>query len=212
MLTINQFKKGKMKTSNKYRYFFVLVVLAALGFVSCSKDDETVIVPKTTEEYRLQMSEFVAAEKAVVDSCVIGYNKGNFKVSATSNFNNYKTAYLIVLNFADSVLNSDSVTIAQIVAANKTLAQPGKNFNGSLFISDRRPLVEPIIAAEALNAATLVGSDPGQVSQDAKTAYTAAITAAKATRDASTTIDRQVADGVKILDEATTTFNSAIIK
>lgn len=201
-----------MKTSDKYRYFFILVLLASLGFVSCSKDEETVIVPRTTEDYRLQMSEFVAFEKAVVDSCVIGYNKGNFKVSATSNFNNYKTAYLTVLNFADSVLNNDSVTISQIVAANKTLAQPGKNFNGSQFISDRRPLVDPIIAAEALNVATPIGTDPGQVPQDAKTAYTAAITAAKATRDASTTIDRQVEDGVKILDEATKTFNSAIIK
>jgi len=200
-----------MKKINKYRYFFIVVLLATL-FVSCSKDEETVIVPRTTEDYRIQMSQFVASEKAVVDSCVIGYNKGNFKISATSNFNNYKTAYLTALNFADSILNNDSVTITQIVATNKTLAQPGKNFNGSLFISDRRPLVEPIIAAEVLNTSTTVGTDVGQVSQDAKTAYTSAITAAKATRDTSTTIDRQVADGVKTLNEATSTFNSAIIK
>lgn len=201
-----------MKTIYKYRYFFILLGIAACGFISCSKEQETVIVPRTTEDYRLQMSQFVNSEKAIVESCVIGYDKGNFKVSATSNFNTYKTAYLTVLNSANLVLSNDSVTIAIIVAANKTLAQPGKNFNGSLFISDRRPLVDPIIAAEALNASTPVGTIPGQVPQDAKTAYTSAITAAKATRDASITIDRQVQDGVKILEKATTTFNTAIIK
>ena len=202
-----------MKTINKYSYFFILLVLlAAIGFVSCAKDEGTVIVPRTTEDYKLQMSQFVNSEKSVVESCVLGYDKGNFKISSTSNFVTYKTAYLAVLDSANIVLSNDSVTITQIVNTNKAIVQRAKNFNGSLFISDRRPLADPIVVAETLNAATTVGTDPGQVPQDAKTAYTSAITAAKTIRDASATIDRQVLDGVKILDEATTTFNAAIIK
>ena len=212
-LIINQFNQVKMKTINKYSYFFILLVLlATIGFVSCAKDEGTVIVPRTTEDYKLQMSQFVNSEKAKTESCVIGYDKGNFKVASTSNFVIYKTAYLAVLDSANIVLSNDNVTITQIVNTNKAIVQRAKNFNGSLFISDRRPLADPIVAAETLNAAHLVGTEPGKVPQDAKTAYTSAITSAKAIRDATATIDRQVQDGVKILETATTTFNSAIIK
>jgi hypothetical protein len=201
-----------MKTINKCRYFFIGLLLATLGFSSCSKDEQTVIVPKTVDEYKLQMNEFIASEKAKLETCEIGYNKGNFRVSSTSNFEPYKTAYLTVLNIADTVVNTEGVTIAQIVASNKTLANPGKTFNGSLFISDRRPMLAPIIAADSLNFVTTVGTAVGQVAEDAKTAYTDAIIAAKATRDAKETVDRQVADGIKKLDEATNVFQSAIIK
>lgn len=201
-----------MKTINKYRYLFSLVLLFTVGFFSCSEDEETEIVPKTTEEYKTQMSQFVVSEMAVVNGCVIGYDKGNFKVASTANFSPYKTAYLTALTATETLLNKEGVTITEIVNSNKLLSTPGRNFNTSLFISDRRPLVDPIIAAEALNAATTVGTGVGQVPQEAKTAYTTAITTAKATRDASITIDRQVVDGVKLLEQATTTFNAAIIK
>lgn len=201
-----------MKTINKYRYFFLLALLFAVGFISCSKDEETEIVPKTTEEYKAQMSQFVTSEKSVVNACVVGYDKGNFKVASTTNFTPYKTAYLTALVATETLLAKEGVTITEIVNSNKLLSTPGRSFNTSLFISDRRPFVDPIIAAEALNTATTAGTATGQVPQEAKTAYTTAITTTKATRDASTTIDRQVTDGVKLLDQATTTFKAAIIK
>jgi hypothetical protein len=201
-----------MKPISNYNSFLILALFAVTGFNSCTKDEPTAVISRTTEDYKIQMSQFVASEKAIIDVCIIGYNKGDFRVASTSNFTPYKTAYLTALNTAETVLNKPDLTIAEIVASNKTLAVPGKNFTGNLFISDRRPLVDPIIAAEALNTATTVGTAAGQVPQEAKTAYTSAITAAKSTRDVTTTIDRQVEEGVKKLDEATTTFKAAIIK
>jgi hypothetical protein len=213
MLIINQFNKILiMNIINKYIYLIVVILLAGAGFSSCTKDEPTVIVSKTAEDYKLQMSQFVASEKAIIDACVIGYNKGDFKVASTSNFVPYKTAYQTVLTAAETVLNKQGVTIAEIVASNKTLATAGKNFNGTLFISDRRPLVDPIIAAEALNTATVVGTAVGQVAQEVKTTFTAAVSAAKATRDASTTIERQVEEAVVKLDDAKKAFEAAIIK
>lgn len=190
--------------------FFLVAFVLVIG--SCTKEGETVIIPKTIDEYKQQMSQFVSSEKAIVGTCVIGYNKGDFKVASTSSFVSFTTNYLTVLNDAEMVLSKTDVTIAEIVAANKTLGVSGKLFLNSLFISDRRPLVDPIVAAEALNTATIVGTAVGQVSQAAKTTFTAAITAAKSTRDASTTIDRLVEEAVKKLDEAKKAFESAIIK
>lgn len=209
-------KKTELKSFLKISFFFFAFVLA---FSSCTKEEETVIIPKTLDTYKLEFKQFIASEKATVTACVVGYDKGNFKVASTSNFTKYTGAYMTQLNAAETVVNNANVTIADIVAANKslnnttnTVVTPGKTFLASLFISDRRPLVDPITAADALNAATIVGTATGQVSQAAKTTFTAAITAAKATRDAATTIDRQVTDGATILAAAQTAFKAAIIK
>ncbi len=198
-----------MKTYLKISFFLFASVLI---FSSCAKEEVTVIVPKTLAEYKLQNSQFISSEKAIVESCVIGYDKGNFRVSITSTFTTVKTNYLNVLNAAVTVLGKPDLTIADIVAANKTLGISGKAFLTALFISDRRPLVDPIVAADALNTATTVGTATGQVLIAAKTAFTAAITAAKATRDATTTIDRQVTEALDKLSVAKTTFSAAIIK
>lgn len=209
-------EKIEIKSFLNISFLFLAFVLA---FSSCTKEEETVIIPKTLDTYKLEFGQFVASEKAIVSACVIGYNKGNFKVASTSNFTKYTGAYMTQLNAAEVVVNKTDVTIADIVAANKALntttnsvVTPGKTFYLNVFISDRRPLVDPIIAAETLNAATLVGTASGQVTQAAKTTYTAAITVAKTTRDLATTIDRQVTEGVTILAAATTAFKAAIIK
>lgn len=187
-----------------------LLFAIAISIVGCATEEETVIVPKTLEQYKQEMTQFVASEKAKVQNCVIGYNKGDFK--STTNFDVYPADYLAVLVAAEAVLAKPDVTIADIVTANKTLAVAGKNFTGSLWISDRRPLNDAIVTAEILNTATLEGTGIGQVSTDAKTAFTAAITAAKAVRGASTSIERQVADAVTKLEEAKTVFQNAIVK
>ncbi|HET9571870.1 MAG TPA: hypothetical protein VFP20_10730 [Bacteroidales bacterium] len=203
-----------MKTLKQTIHLGILVVLmgASGGFFSCTSDDQTIIVPKTLAEYKAQMSTFVTAEKLVVDSCIIGYNKGNFKVASTSTFNTVKSNYLTVLNAAQAVLNDSSVTIEKIILANKTLAVPGKAFVTSLFISDRRRLNDSIVVADALRNATLVGNAVNEVPDSSKTTFSAAITKAIATRDGSTYIQRQVDAAVVELSLAKQTFLKAIIK
>lgn len=199
-----------MKLFNKKFNLPVLLLGFLFAFTSCATEEETVIIPKTLEQYKQEMTQFVASEKAKVQNCVIGYNKGDFK--STTNFDVYPADYLVVLVAAEAVLAKPDVTIAQIVAANKTLAVTGKNFTGSLWISDRRPLNDAIVAAEILNTATLAGTEIGQVSAEAKTAFATAITAAKAVRGASTSIDRQIADAVSKLEGAKVVFQNAIVK
>jgi hypothetical protein len=199
-------KTTDMKT---YSIIFLLLVLLGFGFSSCNKEEDTVIVPKTTEAYKLQMSQFISAEKAVVEAATVGFNKGNIKTLADST--SKKPPYLTVLLAAEEVLNKVDLTGAEIVAANKTLTVPGKAFWGVIFTSDRRPLNDSIVSAEALNTATTAGAEAGQILQASKTTFTTAITAAKSVRSASTTLERQVTDAINILDEAKKVFIAAII-
>jgi hypothetical protein len=202
-----------MKLIYKSIRLLSLSVLLALAysFSACkSNDGEEVIVPKSLEQYKLEMTLFVASEKAIVEKCVVGYNKGDFK--STTNYDIYKAGYLEVLVAAEAVLGKTDVTIAEIVAANKTLTTPGKAFNGSLWISDRRPLNDAIVAAETLDAATLEGNEKGQAPTQAKKAFADALLLAKTVRGASTTIDRQVTEAVTKLGEAKQVFLNAIIK
>jgi hypothetical protein len=202
-----------MKKINMKSHLLPISLVAAfvMLFTSCNKENVETVVPKTTQEYNQTLSKFVASEKALLDTCVIGYNKYNFKVGSTANFVPYKTAYRVVLDTAIARLARPTITIADIVALDKTLSIPGKNFWGSLFLSDRRPLNDSIVRSEALNAATIVGTGAGQILQDPKTVFTAAITAAKATRDATVTIERQIAPAIVKLEDAEKVFIAAII-
>ena len=199
-----------MKYMERISYLMILSVMIVLN--SCNADEETTIIPKTLDEYKIQLSEFVVSQKIVVNDCVIGFNKGNFKVGSTSSFDSYKTAYLTVLDAAEVVLNAPDVTIERIVATNKTLAVPGKAFNSSLFISDRRTLNDSIVVSESLNTAIIVGTETNQVADSSKVSFTTAITKAKSARDASTTIERQVDEAVTALGDAKKIFIKAIIK
>lgn len=202
-----------MKKINIKSHFLLFSVLVAftLFLSSCNKENEETVVPKTIADYIKTMGSFIASEKALIDTCAIGYNKYNFKVSGTANFVPYKTAYLLVLDTAKARINRAGITIADIVALDKTLSIPGKAFWGSLFQSDRRPLNDSIVKAETLSAATIVGTGAGQILQDPKTVFTAAVTKAKATRDATVTIDRQVAGAILLLFDAGNVFKAAII-
>lgn len=187
-----------------------LLLVVIIGFSSCTIDEETVIVPKDVATYQLQMQQFVDSQLVFVNNCVVGYNKNDFK--STTNYTSYKTAYLTALTAAQTVLKKADLTIPEIVAANKTLGTPGKNFTGSLWISDRRALNDSIVSAETYAATIVVGTAIGQAPEAAKTEFTAAITAAKATRGASAAIDRQILEAIAKLEEAETVFKNAIIK
>jgi hypothetical protein len=202
-----------MKLINRSTRLLSLLILLALAscLSACKSDDgEEAIIPKSLEQYKLEMTRFVASEKAIVEKCVVGYNKGDFK--STLNYDVYKAGYLEVLVAAQAVLGKVDVTIAEIVNANKTLTSPGKAFDGSLWISDRRPLNDAIAAAETLDTATLEGNEKGQAPTQAKTAFAAALTVARNVRGASTTIDRQVTEAVTKLEEAKQVFLKAIVK
>ncbi len=200
--------------NNKFNLHFLwvaLIVSLAVWTSSCTKDEEAT-PPKTIEEQKQELIQFATSEKAMVDSTVIGYNKANFMVASTSKFASYKAAYLKVLNAALVLDTVQNLTMKNITDTYKSFGVPGQAFQFALFISDRRPLNDLIIPCQALNTATAVGTATGQVPQEAKTAFTNAITAAIKTRDLSTSIDRQVADGVTALQKAKTDFESAIIK
>ena len=200
-----------MKYIEKKTYLLFLTILFGVGISSCSIVDEvTVIVPKTVAEYQQQMKQFVTSELVVVNNCVVGYNKGDFK--STTNFDTYKADYLAALKDDSTIIEKPNVTIDELIAANKTLAVPGKLFTSSLWISDRRALNDLIVEAETLNTATIAGTAVGQVTDAAKTIFITAIATAKTVRGASTTIDRQVTEAITALGEAKKVFVAYIIK
>lgn len=197
-----------MKSTN---IFSIILAVFFAGFMwSCASDEETVIVPKTIEQYKAELLGFVNSQSEIVNKCVVGYNKGDFR--STTNFDPYVSAYKARLAAALAVLEKPDLTIAQIVQVNISLATDGKNFQSNLYISDRRPLNDVIVECETLSAATVEGTAAGQVSTVAKTTFNNAIAAAKIVRNATTTIERQVAEEVTKMNAAKQAFSNAIIK
>lgn len=203
-----------MKLINKQSFVILMTLILGLSFTACSTDEETVIVPKTFEQYKTELQIFVTNEKELVNAVVIGYNKGNFKTTTSISpfYDSYKAAFLSDLNAAQVVLNKTDLTISDIVKAQGKLTENGKLFHDALWISDRRALNDLIVEVSALNTNTQVGTTTGTVSQEAKVAITDAVTAAKSVRDAGASIQRVVDDAVTKLDASKKTFMAAIIK
>jgi len=201
-----------MKYIKKISLLFLLTLLGGFVLSSCKVDEPTIITPKTSDQYIKEFTQFVTSESATVRNCKVGYDKGNFTPVSTTSFASYKAAYLTALIADSAVIAKPNVTIAELVIANTSLAVPGKAFWGKINISDRRPLNDLIATATTLNNNAVVGSLTGNVSQAAKTAFTSAITTATTTRDALTTIDRQVTDGITALNVSIKAFTDAIIK
>lgn len=196
-------------SKNKSSYLlFTLIVGLVLSISSCSKDEE--IVPKTIEEYKTELSAIVTSEKAKVENCVVGYDKGNFKTEL--NYLDYKYNYMVALVSAEAVLVKSDLTIADLFAANKELTAPGKAFNDNLFISDRRPIHELILFCDTLRVHTPEGTLKGQAPADARNTFMAAVTKAKSVRSSTYTIERQVLEAVEVLKKALEIFQAAIIK
>ncbi len=193
---------------NSQFLLFSLIVLMGVGNAACIKDDEKV-VPKTLDEYKTELSQIVGSEKGVVQNCVVGYDKGNFKSELL--FADITSAYLSVLGDAETVLAMPDLTIADIMAANKAITSPGKDFNDNLWISDRRPIHELIVFCDTLRVHTPEGTEIGMASAEAINTFTLAITAAKAVRGASSSIERQIIEAVEKLNLALEIFQEAII-
>jgi hypothetical protein len=207
-----------MKYIQKISIFFLSTLISGIVFNSCTKDTQTIVTPKTVDQYVKEQLTFVNSELVFTRSILtVGYNLNEYSVSlnavTATRFVTIKAAYLNALMADSAILVSPNVTIPQVVASNQTLGASGKTFRGAINLCDKRPLNDAIVAANALNASVLVGTAIGTVPQAAKTAFTAAITAASTTRDASTTvIDRQITDALAKLKAGTDAFNAAIIK
>ena len=197
-----------MKTTSLIKYWLLLAMLVMMG--ACSVDEDTVIVPKTLEQYKLEFETFVRSQINVVDTTVVGFNIGNFR--SNTHFEPYRTAYRSRLVAALDVLNRPNLTIADIARGYTMFAAEGRLFQTEIFISDRRPLNDLILICEALDAATPDGTAPGHVNPADRVPFTNAITHARARRSAAGVIQRQVTEEVDRLNAAKTAFENAIIK
>ena len=184
-------------------------VAIALTFYSCDSDSD--VVPKTLEQYKAEMDAIVMSEKEIVGNCVMGYDKGNFRVD-TVLYLESTADYMKALEMADSILAMDGLTIADVMDANYIITKPGDVFNDNVWISDRRPLDNTIKECETLQKNTPEGNEPGMAPVEAHERFTSAISSAKSVRGRSTTIDRQVSEAVTKLDEERTIFQDSIIK
>lgn len=189
---------------------FSITGLFSLGIMSCEKDAEDEVIPKTLEEYKEELSEIVSSQILIVQNCKVGYDKGDYRDELT--FEENTTNYLNLLLEAEEVLNMADVTIADIIQANVSVSAAGKAFNDNLFISDRRPIHELIVYCDTLRVHTEVGTEPGQVAEEPRIVFGEAISKAKTVRSASTTIERQVTAAVEELNGELEVFEDAIIK
>lgn len=187
-----------------------LILLLAMVLFSACNTAEPEIEPKQLDAYKAELAEFVTAEKAKVQACVIGFNKGDFRTE--TNFESFKAAYLSALLNAETVINKANVTIAEIVAANNSLSVPGKNFTSNLWTADRRPLNDAIVGAEALFLATPEGTALGMAPAADKAKFLAALNVAKAVRNTAVSIERQLDEAMQALSVERAAFANSIIK
>lgn len=201
-----------MKSMKIYSAFFLtsLILLMGMGFSACT-EKETVL-PKTVEDYKSELSNLVSTEKAAVENCVVGYNKGDFKVAEASDFDTVVNRYMDSLLLAEEIMATPNVSIDELVYANWAITVPGDEYWTRVFISDRRPLQEEIVYCDTLRVNTPVGTDPGQAPYEADSIFGAAISQAKYWRNLATTIDRQVISEVDSLHQELLIYEAAIIK
>lgn len=183
------------------------ILLMGIG-IACT--EENPVEARTVEEYLDELSIIVSTEKAAVENCVVGYNKGDFKVFEESDFDTVTTRYMDSLLLAEAIMADPDVTIEELFYANWALTIPGKEFWSRVFISDRRPLQEVIVYCDTLRVHTAVGTEPGQAPFLADSIFGAAIAEAKNWRNLASTIDRQVAAEVDSLNQELVIYEAAI--
>lgn len=203
-----------MKINRKYFSILQIIALAIItgSFIGCDVDSEDPVTPKTLQQYKADLSAIVTPEKVAVQNCVLGYNKGNFKVKAEEFYIEYTTAYMDALVSAENVLADPNATIADVMDANYALSDPGKSFNDNVFLTDRRELQELIVYCDTLRAHTPEGTEVGQCPPEPRNNFIAAISTAKGWRDRHTTLDRQVTEAIDELNLELVIFEEAIIK
>ena len=109
-----------------------LIMLIGIGFSACTKDEA--VVPKTVEEYLDELRIIVNTDKAAVENCVVGYNKGDFKVFEETNFDTVTNRYMDSLLLAEEIMAIPDVTIEELFYANWALTTPGNEYWSRVFI------------------------------------------------------------------------------
>ena len=191
----------------------ITVCWMGLWLTACDMSNESTALPgKSMNELIPQRSSFVNSEIAKVNTTVTGWDAGDFRANQEATFDNLKQAYLTSLNAAAALLsNPDQLTYQNIVSIDSMLASPGKSFNTNILLFDHRTLNDAIVDAEALLNKTPVGSESGQVPQDANTAFTTAINAAKTVRNTVNATELVAQNTMIPLAAAKQTFMNAII-
>lgn len=201
-----------------------LLIVMLVGFNSCNIDEPVPTpTPKTIQEYKVMLRDFYKSEKLFVDSCKVGYNINEFAPLAATSFDAYKANYLRNLKSIDSILvKADSavqklpvVTIADLVKAAGYTSTTGKAFRAKVNICDKRALNDSITSCLNLNNIIVAGNGDvigvSNVLNEDKSKFLDAISLAITTRDAYTTIDRQVKEALPLLNAARITFLASVI-
>jgi len=186
------------------------IFIMGIGFTACTEQET--VDHKTVEEYLDELSILVSTEKTAVENCVVGYNKGDFKVFEEAVYDTVTNRYMDSLLLAEEIMANPDVTIEDLFYANWAITIPGKEFWSRVFISDRRPLQEVIVYCDTLRVNTPVGTEPGMAPHEADSIFGAAIAEAKYWRNLATTIDRQVAAEADSLNQELDIYKDAIIK
>ena len=189
--------------------YTVGLVLMAMAF-GCG--EEETVIPRDVQEYLDDLSIIVETEKAAVQTCEVGYNKGDFKVFEEMDFDTVTNRYLDSLIRAEEIMAIPGVTIEELMYANRAITVPGDEFHARVFISDRRPLQEAIVFCDTLRVNTPVGAEAGQAPHEADSIFKVAIDEAKYWRNLATTIDRQVAAETDSLNQELAVYQAAINK
>jgi hypothetical protein len=193
----------------KSRLLVIAVVLIfGLGLNACISEE---VVLKTLEEYESELNEIVKIKLTQVDTTVMGYNKGDFRID-TLLYEEITKEFKDSLEVADSILSIEDITIEDVMYANYIISSPGDDFDENVWISDRRPLHEVVVYADTLLAHTPAGDQPGMAPQAAVDRFSSAITQASFFRSTYTTIERQVESETEELTLEIEIFEEAIIE
>jgi hypothetical protein len=216
MLIINLLKCKPMKYINKISFLFLLSILIGMSISSCTNEDPVILNVKPTEQFIKQFKEFYTTERQILDSAKIGYLKGNFNTSQTANFTKYYNAFLVDLRTDSTLLAKTGVTMAELVAINKSMATTGFNFVSRINMCDRKELADSLVSATKVYSSLTSftgfnGFAAGKVLPYDKGQMLTAISQAQPARDSATYVLAQVNKALTILKTAIPIYYNSII-
>jgi hypothetical protein len=216
MQTINLLKSANMKYINKISFLFLLIILLGMSMSSCTNEDPVVLQTKPTEQFIKQYKDFYTIDRAILDSSKIGYLKGNFNTSQQLNFTKYYNAYLADLRIDSALLAKPGVTLAELVAINKSMATSGFNFISRINVCDRKELADSLVSANKVYSSLTAytgfnGFASGKVLSYDKGLLLVAISQAQPARDSATYVISQVKKAITILQTAIPAFQISVI-
>lgn len=218
-----------MKNISKLSLLFLLTIAFGISISSCTNEDPVVLKVKPTAEFINQYKDFYTSQKQILDTCyagytrsggystgTIGYLQGYFNQSQKLNFLKYYNAYLADLKTDSTLLAKPNVTLAELIAINKSMATTGFNFMSRVNLCDHKELYDSIVSGNkvytsiiqfsgynGLAGGKVLGYDKGQLLM--------ALTSAGYTRDSASYAPPLIKRSLATLKTAISTFYDAII-